>query len=252
MEYLERTITCRDLADYTRSHRIQPFTVGQFTFNYESNEMDRQILDRIIAEGRTLAEQVNPAAANDATIRRTNARLLNNSVAGLLAEYCWKSHLNDSAGQEVVRETEFQAANGQIDLQVINSGARIEVRSSFPRNGIQFAICSQWHQFDILGPYVNAVKPGEVAKEYYVRTLYHVRKGESFMDLVVQDGFRAFITGGATWGMMTNPDIYINKDLKPEDVIANHAAEFSQYRVVPFSRALDTPQITDLIINDGA
>ena len=68
----------------------------------------------------------------------------------------------------------FDDASRQIDLKVISNNKKIEVRSSFPRNGIEFAICHPSYEFDVIGPYSNNYKPGEIQKDYYVRTLFHL------------------------------------------------------------------------------
>ena len=57
-------------------------------------------------------------------------------------------------------------------IRIISNGKKIEVRSSFPRNGCEFALCNPKYQFDILGPYHNAYKPAEVSKDYFLRTFF--------------------------------------------------------------------------------
>lgn len=247
MTITEEVINCRELLDYRRSTRITPFTVVCFTFNYVSDERDRRRLDTILAEGIRLADLVNPAAANASEQARSRSRIVNNATAGVLAELCWKLFINRRAGREVVSNTAYTSASNQIDLIINGNNKRIEVRSSFPRNGINFAICHQIYQFDILGPYSNSVKPGEIQKDFYVRILYHIPRNNTFLDLLKLDNFKAYLTGGATWTMMTNNSISKNKNLQPEDEISDNSSS-SIYRVVPFSNALHTIEIYNLII----
>ena len=247
MIFIEQIINCTQHNDYKNSKRSTPFTIARSTLNYVSNPNHKTFIDKIIGKGKVLAQKVNPAAANYSTKTRKKERLINNATAGLLAEYAWKQYINQKAGTKVVDYTEFTDAATQIDLYVISNNKLIEVRSSFPQNGLVFAICHATFEFDILGPYSNTVKPGEIQKDFYTRTLYHIPKNTSFMELLKKDNFKVYLTGGATWDMMTNTDVSKNKDLLPQDAVTIAEEEKSTYRVVPFSKALDTDKIFDLI-----
>lgn len=231
-------INCRDIDTYKDSKRESPFLIVKYQFFYESETFDKTIINKITTAGQKLANSVNDNAANDSTSKRSSNRKLSNAIAGILAEYCWKNFLNSVSLNLLVRETAFENASSQIDLETIVSNRTIEVRSSFPRNGIEFAICSNKYEFDILGPYKNNYKPEEPQKDIYLRTLFHVPTSTSFLEEYKKDGFIAYLTGGATWAMMANDDIAIEKTLIPEDDINEPEVE-STYRVVPFSRALD-------------
>lgn len=245
MKLTEKQIDCIKIPDYRNSNRKEIFKIAVFTFNYQE---DKSIIDKFISKGEELANKVNPAAANISAYSRGKTRLINNTTAGVLAEYCWKEYINYKAGKDIVDYTEFKEAATQIDLITVNSGKLIEVRSSFPRNGIEFAICHNKYEFDILGPYSNLVKPGEIQKDYYTRTLFHVPSRNTFLELIKSSKLEVFLTGGATWEMMTDNNYSKNKNLLPEDAFAVHESETSTYRVVPFSKALDTEQICNLII----
>jgi hypothetical protein len=182
-------------------------------------------------------------------LERDESRIYNNCLAGLLAEYCWKYELNYKKG-DYVSSTEFEEASTQIDL-ITKDNKKIEVRSSFPRNGIEFALFHPEHQFDVIGPYTNSVKPGEIKKDYYVRTLYPINIKEcSMKDYMEKDEFEVFLTGGATWDMMTDKNLYMIKSFIPEDEInAERLKKKSEYRVIPFSKALDTSEIVKKIVS---
>ena len=242
-----KTINCQNISGYSNSKRDGEFRVALFTLNYQGE--DKAIIDRIIDSGNRLAKQVNTAAANMSSHTRTTERIINNSVAGILAEYCWKKFINHRANDNIVDFTEFNGASAQIDLKTVKSNKLIEVRSSFPRNGLEFAICHPVFEFDILGPYSNQVKPGEIQKDFYTRTLFHVPKGKTFMELLKEDNFKVYLTGGATWEMMIDNEISKNKHLLPEDSVGASEQEESLYRVVPFSKAIDTIEIYELILN---
>jgi hypothetical protein len=245
MNITNESIVCQNNPIYKSSLRLKPFVLAKAVFNYNSIESDRKILDEIAKNGLRLAEKVNPGAANDAISLRNGSRVRDNCVAGLLAEYVWREFLNQ--GRQIVEETEFSTVSNQIDLQIISNSQKIEVRSSFPKNGIEFAICHPTYQFDVIGPYNNDYKPGEIQKDFYVRTLFPF-ESSLIMDRMKEQNFSVFLTGGATWGMMTDDNTAVVKDFVPDDRInQNSIASKSHYRVVPFSKALDTKEIFNLI-----
>jgi len=216
-----------------------------FQFEYKK---DKQILDIIKNRGYELATKVNPAAANYGDINRLPEQITRNCVAGVLAEYCWKLLINERAKSEIVLETEFTDSSKQIDLVVNKTNKKIEVRSSFPRNGIEFAIFNPNYQFDVLGPYSNVVKPGEIQKDYYIRTLFPFDTRDFFHRFGTS--IDVYLTGGATWDMMLDSHFSKTKDLIPQDEITSNVTK-SMYRVVPLSLALDTFAITDMIIKEN-
>lgn len=145
-----------------------------------------------------LADSVNPNAANASAIERENDRKVQDAFAGVLAEQGWLAYLNRKFGQ-IASSTPFTEANGQIDI-LLNNGERIEVRSSFIRNGVRFGVCSDLHSFKIIGAYANLYKPGEVQKEFYASALFDTKK-----DRILTDNEIYFsLTGGATKEMMKN------------------------------------------------
>lgn len=237
-----RQVNCREHFKETR--RSSPFILVKYQLDYESDSEDRVLIDTLLDKASALAERVNPKPANAEAAIRQRDTVFANAIAGVVSEYLWKAFLNSE--QEVVQETEFNEASSQIDLEIVNSKKRIEVRSSFPRNGISFALCHPEYQFDILGPYANSTyKPGEISKEYYVRTLFEMESPTDILHKIKEDCFCVYLTGGATVSMMKTKGQYEIKSLLPDDAIG--ATGEAQYRVIPFSRALDTFQIQALI-----
>jgi len=230
--------------NYKETKRLKDFWYIKCSLNFKTSSLDKSIQSMIKSEGEKLAGKVFPGAANDSKIDREDERILANSIAGLLAEYCWKCFLNMCTPNLLVQETKFEDAKNQIDLITLKSNTKIEVRSSFPRNGIDFAICHEVKQFDILGPYSNEYKPSEPEKDLYLRTLYHVQSYNDFLKKFLSEGMEIYLTGGATWDMMFDEKISLVKDLIPEDGLQKIE---SKYRVVPFQHALDTMEILKLI-----
>jgi hypothetical protein len=243
------TFNCSEY--YKDTKRLKPFRVVKCQFFYQSDEADKRLIDELIAKGTVLAEKVNPKAANKATKDREYIRILNNCVAGLVAEYLWQRYLNRK--ENIVVETTFSGAKTQVDLQIISNGKKVEVRSSFPYAQIHYVLCHGEKEFDVLGPYANSYKAGEIEKDFYVRTLFRVRKiasgaRESFIERLKGDTYEAYLTGGASFEMMLDDAIAKNKDLVPEDSISiTDSSDRTAYRVVPFSKALDTPEMYEVI-----
>lgn len=245
MKIIQEQIICQNNLSYTNSNRKIPFNLVKIVFYYQSNRNDAFLLNELIETGSDLATKVNSGAANNAALSRNYERIKNNCIAGVLAEYAWRSYLNKD--REIVAETSFESVNNQIDLKIISNAKTIEVRSSFPRNGIEFAICSFKYEFDIIGPYNNNYKPTEIQKDFYIRTLFPF-ESHLIIEKIKLDGFAIYLTGGATWAMMADNNTAIIKDFIPEDEIdANRLKGKSSYRVVPFSKSLDTLQIAELI-----
>ena len=63
----------------------------------------------------------------------------------------------------------------------------------------------------MIGPYSNNYKPGEIQKDYYVRTLFHLYNPTDIISMISADSFKVYLTGGATWDMMIDNDYSKNK-----------------------------------------
>jgi len=229
------------------SKRILDFEVIKYTFNYLSNPSDKEFLDKIIKEGLELAKKVNPGAANNGSYTRDEKRINANAISGLLAEFLWLDYFKSEDIE--CEQTEFEHSSNQIDILLTKYNKKVEVRSSFPRNGIEFAICHNRYEFDVIGPYANDYKPGEIQKDFYVRTLYPFNTSE-LKQRIYNDNFEVFLTGGATWEMMIDSSISITKDFIPEDELSlSRLNQQSTYLVVPFSKALDSDKLINTIKN---
>lgn len=256
----QQTVTYNCTSYDANTKRLAPFRVIKYIFNYSTSSEDKELLDYFISEGTKLAQLVNPKGANDSSKKREYEKILNNCIAGVISEYLWKEYLNSE--KECVSETELLDMSAQIDLKVLSNNKKIEVRSSFPRNGIDFALCSGSFEFDVIGMYSNNYKPNEVQKDFYVRALFHLEKVRDWvnpkgqtvpiiaklLDKIKQPNFEVFLTGGATWEMMIDDKIAKNKSFIPDDERSiERISSPTTYRVVPFSKALDTLDIFELI-----
>lgn len=255
MHRSRRTLTCSK--HFAQTQRTAPFRLIRYVFDYEQLPEDRALLDTIVAAGKQLAAAVNPGAANHGTYRRGYRRILNNCVAGLLAEHLWKDYLNWQG--PTVRTTVCDDVARQIDLETLDGNLRIEVRASFPRNGIPFALCHPTRQFDVLGGYANAYKPGELKKELYVRTLFHLKKIgekalpggkvipviEQLLERLYLPGFEVCLTGGCTHAMLARG--YAKGFIPEDERDLERLRTKTDYRVLPFHLAMDSEEIFDYV-----
>jgi len=242
MEIRRYNINCKDNR-YAYYNIDRVYSLAQVIFNKDLEE-DKEHLDHIYEYGIELAQRVNPAAASDSIQRRERERLQIDGVSGFLVEWSWLYFLNDLHGDDFVRFIEFSDATNQIDLLITKYNKRIEVRSSNVRNGVKFGLCNRRHQFHIVGPYRNLVKPGEEGKDFYVMVLYPVVKERWFSDFFDLDIVTVDLTCGATWEMMDDEEIYKWESLESR---YQRSSIKSEYRAIPFGKSLDTVEIARLM-----
>lgn len=161
-------------------------------------ELDKNTVEYqfFLQRAMALAKTVTPKAANASESARQQTRLIQDAFGGILAEQAWLTYLNENFGK-IASPTPFLSANGQIDI-LLNNGKKIEVRSSFPRNGVKFAVCSQKFNFRIIGTYQNLYKPGETSKDLFVSVLFDTQKE----NLLEDDMLYFSLIGGATADML--------------------------------------------------
>lgn len=196
--------------------------------------------DKLMTMATGLAKEVNPGAANDAATERGRDRLILDAFGGVLAEEGWIQYINSAFGA-IAERASFTSLTSQIDIKLSN-GELIEVRSSFPRNGVKFAICSLRYNFRNLGPYSNSIKPAEIQKHLYLGVLFETQKDA----LLTEKTIHFSLVGGSTWQMMV--DQGRNVDLVPEDGFVKRK---SRYRVIEFRNALDAQQVVAAISSLG-
>lgn len=186
-------------------------------------------------EGRLNAGQANTSGKRDKkTIKIDN-------LSGVIAEYACETVLRTYLGKDMVEKPAAETSRNQIDIVLAEGKKTIEVRSSCVRNGIDFALFAkpkykkEGQYIDVIGPYSNGYKPGEIEKDYYMRVIYCCEK-KSFLSLLEQAVLTLYITGGATNSMMNDSSIYQIKHLVPA---GSEVEVESDYRVIPLGKSLD-------------
>jgi len=206
---------------------------------------------RVMTYAQRISPYLNKGGANTSEIRPEEIVEIDNK-SGLIAELACEEILVWLYGSDNVRKPNNMSSNNQIDI--IIGEKTIEVRSSCVRNGVDFAIFAPDKKngndsyFDVIGPYSNGYKPGEIAKDYYLRVLYEVEK-KHFNSLLMREYLRLYITGGATKEMMNDPQKYKIKHLIP----AGGEVEIeSDYRVIPLAKSLDAVEFLEVLERDNS
>lgn len=189
-----------------------------------------------------LAKQVNPHKANDSVSQRDKERLILDSLGGVLAEYGWFYYITRNFGS-IVNFTEFKSSIGQIDL-LLNNGKTIEVRSSFPRNGIKFAICNERNNFKNICKYNNLYKPSEKDKDFFACVLFETQKNQ----MLNANEIIFYLIGGSTREMMLDDNISYIADLVAEDDLVQQK---TSYKVIKLYNALDIDGFEDYMTKQG-
>ncbi len=193
---------------------------------------------------KKLAEQVNPNMANDSNNTRNYETLLIDTFAGLLAEYAYLHYIRNVFG-EIVNFTEYKKNTPQIDLLLSDNKTTIEVRSSFPKKGIKFAICNKKHGFKNVGAYTNLYKSNEPMKDLFLSVLFETQKE----DLLKQEEIILYLVGGSTREMMLS-DIAFDDTLKPKDNFYKITSE-TKYRTIYLYNTLDIVGLEEYICSLG-
>lgn len=134
----------------------------------------------LFSKVREVSSSVNPHYANNSAVKRNLERVFLDNIGGVLAEYAWFAYLKRIFGKGTVNFTEFNSQN-QIDLMLSN-GKTIEIRSSFPKKGVKFAVCNEYSNFKNICKYENLYKPNESIKDLFLCTLFETQKENLLYD----------------------------------------------------------------------
>lgn len=177
-----------------------------------------------------LAKKVNPKRANDSLNVREKNVIIIDALGGVLAEYGWYKYINKEFGK-IAEFTDFKDSSSQIDLLLSNKKT-IEVRSSFPRNGVKFAICNKRYNFKNICKYNNLYKSSEIDKDFFAATLFKTAKE----NLLIEEEIVFYLIGGSTREMMMDKSISYIESLTAEDDLNKFKTD---YKVVKLLNALD-------------
>lgn len=235
MAFLYENISCQNPANRSYINRNMVLVRCEFLNNHSGAQAIR---DKALA----LAKAVNPRAANASVNQRDTERLIIDGLGGVLAEHGWYYYIRQVFGP-VVEFTDFTEAHNQIDL-LLNNGKSIEVRSSFPRNGAKFAVCSERFNFKNICKYDNIYKPSETDKDFFSAVLFETPKDQMLeVDKVV-----FYLVGGSTKAMMMDKNIAIVDNLIAE---GDTTSQRTNYLVIKLKDALDITGFEQYMIGMG-
>lgn len=235
MAFLYENISCQNPANRSYINRNMVLVRCEFLNNHSGAQAIR---DKALA----LARAVNPRAANASVSQRDTERLIIDGLGGVLAEHGWYYYIRKVFGP-VVEFTDFTEAHNQIDL-LLDNGKSIEVRSSFPRNGAKFAVCSERFNFKNICKYDNIYKPSESDKDFFSAVLFETPKDQMLeVDKVV-----FYLVGGSTKAMMMDENIAIVDNLIAE---GDTTSQRTNYLVIKLKDALDITGFEQYMIGMG-
>lgn len=202
------------------------------------------MLEKFKNKAWDLAKKVNPHKANDSTNQRDKENLIRDAMGGVLSESAWYYYINLVFGEGTVSFTEMTDISAQIDLR-LNNGKTIEIRSSFPRNGVKFALCNDRYNFRNICKYSNLYKPSEIDKDFFGCVLFQTSKANI---LNPNSEIVLYLIGGSTKEMMRDDRIAYVDSLVAEDDITE---TYTKYRVIDLKNALDMDGFNKYMINLG-
>lgn len=224
-EFIYETIYCKS-GVFANSNVDKTHTVVKCIFDNHSEHAHYYH-----EKAHELASKVNPNMANHSDNPREQNVILIDAFTGLLAEHACYHYIKKVFGK-IVRFTEYESNGVQIDL-MLDNGKTIEVRSSMPQNGIQFAICNTLNAFRNVGSYTNLYKKSETGKDFFMAVLFENKKETVLTDEQVI----LYLVGGSTKEMMESSiaeDTYLSPKDNPSKI-----TEKTKYRGIKLYDALD-------------
>ncbi|OJK06109.1 hypothetical protein BRY75_16030 [Acinetobacter baumannii] len=233
--------------DYFEISDNHKHACNSITFFYQTDESDRKYIDDLLTRAHDLSQKVNTHAASNSLQTRNQIIVKANAIAGLLAEDLWAYCINKENTSQLVYIPTANDLSNQIDIASLNDSYTFEVRSSFPRNGIAFAVTNANYGFKIVGPYSNTYKKSENFRDFYLTVLFPLQRPGDILTAIKKDGFTFSLTGGATLDMMTGDNsISFIDSLRPEDAFTE---ETTEYQLIKIKDGLDYCEILGKIIN---
>ena len=198
---------------------------------------------KIHDDALTLINYAHSSAANT-NITRDGITKENDAYAGILAEFAVTKLLNTIVSNSAYRPNTVSSQN-QIDIlwNYKNVKYSIEVRSSFVRNGIPFALYAFNYQnnstyFDIIGPYKQGYKPEyDSQKDVYARVLFNGAKF-NVKNRFINNNEPFYIIGFIDGNKLKNLDFH--KTLKEENAtFSKSGSVVGDYFVAPINKIID-------------
>jgi hypothetical protein len=273
-----KIINCENCTSFDISEvSALEFRVQKVTLKHTSSAVKK-----LVANVKNKMTKMNFNIADSAGNKRELKEQYLKSFAGILIEEVCIGILqknNKSQNIEILPDTSNSSID-QVDVVVIkrwinkdgkeiSKKFNLEIRSSFPFKRIEKVVCSD---FDILGAYINEIKPHENSKDFYLRFLFSLeykeenyhRYGEenkkinynkTTINTLMNDYFNEdfslikdldiYFVGGATKEMMLDDSVSYFGNMKSETFNANSEGV---YRKIKIRNAIDAVSILRLIL----
>lgn len=222
-DVLSTVKTIRHTVDCSAYEGTNAFRVIAFEVDPSDDDTD------LVRQAQRSAEEQGGTDLDPGGRRRSRDELVKTRYLGALSELILEHYLQTRLGQEyrVLRE-DFHDYASHVDLKVIRGSNEVglEVRGSFPYMPLERVICKL---FDVIGPYGASYKPGETAKDIYIRTLIN----EDVKAFSSTRSHTLWFVGGAEKGLFAR----IGRD-------SNLKQRGASYRLIkPISVARDVPGV---------
>jgi hypothetical protein len=208
----------------------------------------REIIAKSLYQAALKSEFTNNSSQSNK--KRTNNFKFQKQLQGIICEIIsteylkmiFKSDLEDIVVRhDDVRTDGFKSPKNEFDLKLKFDKVEfdIEVRSSISyKNEMKHETLQK---FDVIGPYTNQVKKNEAYNDYYIRPILQLKKTGNYKiedlditELLLNDQFDFYITGGCTKDMMIN-----NSHTK-----SMSQGSSTKYQVIPVLESLDIKNLT--------
>lgn len=229
------------------------YSVLEVYYSNFTSEMKKDLEDEV----KELYQNATAFQANTGNNRTKEIQKVD-AFSGVIAEYATVLLFNEFIGNchAVTEKPEDYTHKGHVDITLTNGNIsrRVEVRSSFVNNGIEFALFNttgvlNGQYFNVIGPYLNKgyKKEYESEKDYYVRVLFDNRDNlkedyKAFSEAFFADEIPIFIIGAATKKLFSKHGFSKNFNSKE-----NQIKTPGEYSVIELQHIYDINDLKRLI-----
>lgn len=232
----EIVLTKESFNGYTTISR--QYIICEINYSYFTDNEKKEILD----DANNIIKNAHAGTANS-NINRNPKTKENDAFAGILAEFAIMKFLNTLIPNSACRPPVTSTKN-QIDIfwKYQNTTYSLEVRSSFVKNGIPFALyaidrSNKEPYFDILGPYYQEYKTTyDSQKDVYARVLFTGNK-YNVKERFLKNDENFYIIGFMEGEKLIN--LNKHKNLKGNTTFSKLGSKFGDYRVAPIDKITD-------------
>lgn len=200
----------------------------------------------LLEEATKLLVSINPHSANTGEIRSTKTQE-NDVYAGLLAEFATMIFLNSKFKDSAIRPISTTGIN-QVDIKwkYLEKEYDLEVRSSFVKNGLEFALFAKNPKtnesyFDVIGPYYQKKYKTnyESVKDLFFRVLFTGNKYNIY-DRFINNNEKFYIIGAMAGKNIIDENKH--KPLTPSSSVQKYSQFDGDYYIAPINKIGDIKQ----------